>query len=172
LTLNRIEFRRIGRKIFDRDLTLQRIEELAYQFASMCRQAIPDHQQRSAQMLEQMGEEDNRFLFAHGFVEDLEIEVPESQAAGDRYGLPVEVILQHRRFPAGSPRAAAVRALAQSAFVDEDDRPAFFLGFFLMAGQVLRFHSTMASSFRSSARPFGRCGLQFNWRSNFQTWPA
>jgi hypothetical protein len=54
---------------------------------------------------------------------------------------------------------ALVRALTQTAFVDEDDRAAFFLGFFLMAGQVLRFHSTMASSLRSSARPAGRCGL-------------
>jgi hypothetical protein len=50
--------------------------------------------------------------------------------------------------------------LAQSTFVDEDDRAALFCGFFLMLGQVLRFHWSMASSLRSSARPAGRCGLQ------------
>ena len=93
-------------------------------------------------------------------------------AADSAPRVPEQVLLQHRRFPARSPGAAAVRALAQSAFVDEDDRAAFFLRFFLIAGQVLRFHSTMASSFRSGARPFGRCGLQFNWRKSFHTWPA
>lgn len=120
-------------------------------------------------MLQQMGEENNGFLFADSFFEDLEIEVPKRHAAGDGDSLPVKVILQHRRLSAWGPGAAAVRALAQPAFVDEDDRAVFFLGFFFMAGQVLRFHSMMASSFRSSARPFGRCGLQFNWRSSFQT---
>jgi hypothetical protein len=62
-----------------------------------------------------------------------------------------------------------MRPLIQSVFVNEDDHSVFLLGFFLMAGHVLRFHSAMASSFRSSARPFGRCGLQFNCRSSFHT---
>ena len=119
-----------------------------------------------------MRKEENRLFFAYRLFEDLEIEVPERQATSDRDGLPIKVILQRRGLPARSPGAAAVRALAQPAFVDEDDRPAFFLRFFLMAGQVLRFHSTMASSFRSSARPLGRCGLQFNCRKSFHTWPA
>ena len=37
---------------------------------------------------------------------------------------------QHRRLPAGRSTAATMRLLAQSAFVDEEDRAAFILGFF------------------------------------------
>jgi hypothetical protein len=43
-----------------------------------------------------------------------------------------------------------VRALAQSAFVDEDDGTAFFLGFFLISGQRCCFHRRIFSSSRSS----------------------
>ena len=44
-------------------------------------------------------------------------------------------------------------------------------GFFLMAGQVLRFQVRIASSLRSRALPTGRCGLQWSARRIFQTWP-
>jgi hypothetical protein len=54
-------------------------------------------------------------------------------------------------------------ALAQSTFVDEHDRPAFFPGF-LISGQRFRFHCRIFSSFRSSARPTGRWQLQPNCR--------
>jgi len=123
-------------------------------------------------VLEQVRQKHHGFLLANGFVEDLKVEVPQHHARRQRRdGFPIEVILQNRCLPAGCPRPAAVWALAQSAFVEEDDRAAF-LGFFLMAGQVFRFHSPMASSVRSNARPAGRCGLQFSCRNSFQTCPA
>jgi hypothetical protein len=59
-----------------------------------------------------MGEEQNSLLPAHGLVKDLEIEIPERHAAGDRNGSPIKVILQYRRLSARGPRAAAVRPLA------------------------------------------------------------
>src|SRR5438552_2196821 len=55
--------------------------------------------------------------------------------------------------------AATVRALAQSAFVDEDDGTPFFLGFFLISGQRRCFQRRILSSSRSSARPTGRWQL-------------
>jgi hypothetical protein len=108
----------------------------------------------------EVSQEDDRFFLAHSFVEDLEVEVPDRHPGGNRNGLPVEVVLEHRRLPPRCPGPAPVWTLAQPAFVDEDDGAPFFLGFFLIAGQVLRFHSPMASSLRSSARPTGRWGLQ------------
>jgi len=116
-----------------------------------------------------MCQKQHGFLLTDGLVEELEVEVPQGHASSDGNRLPVEVVLQNWCFSARRPRAAAVWTLTQPAFVDEDDRAAFLLGFFLTAGHVLCFHSAIASSFRSSARPLGRCGLQFNCRRIFQT---
>src|ERR1019366_9113821 len=118
-----------------------------------------------------MGQKDDGFLFTNSLFEDLEIEVPQRHSGGDGNSLPVEVVLERRRLTTGCPSAAPVRALAQPAFVDEDDRAPFLLGFFLMSGHVFRFQWSMASSLRSNARPAGRCGLQFSCRNSFQTCP-
>src|SRR5438093_12306105 len=55
-----------------------------------------------------------------------EVEVPPGHARHRRQRLPVKVILQHRRLSAWRPGTAAVRALAQSALVDEDDGAPLF----------------------------------------------
>src|SRR6266704_225435 len=88
-----------------------------------------------------------------------EVEVPPGHARHRRQRLPVKVILQHRRLSAWRPGTAAVRALAQSALVDEDDGAPLFAGFFLISGQRFCFHSRIFSSSRSSARPTGRWQL-------------
>src|SRR6184192_1755312 len=93
-----------------------------------------------------------------------EVEVPPGHARHRRQRLPVKVILQHRRLSAWRPGTAAVRALAQSALVDEDDGAPLFAGFFLISGQRFCFHSRIFSSPRSSARPTGRWQLQPNCR--------
>src|SRR6266568_9267338 len=76
-----------------------------------------------------------------------EVEVPPGHARHRRQRLPVEVILQHRRLSAWRPGSAAVRPLAQSAFVDEDDRAALVFGVFLTPA------SASASTHESSLRP-------------------
>jgi hypothetical protein len=166
-----IEFRGVSRQILGSDPSVQAIEKFANQPASVRGQPIPDDQQRRSDPIHEMGKEYNDFFFGHSFIEKLEIEVPQGHASGYGNGLPIEVVLQNRSLSLRCPGAAAVGPLAQPAFVDENDRAAFFFGFFLMAGHVFRFHSSMASSLRSSARPIGRCGLHFNWRRSFQTWP-
>ena len=52
---------------------------------------------------------------------ETEIEIPYRQACGHRNRLPVETVLQHRSLTAGRPGCALDGALAQSAFVGEDD---------------------------------------------------
>ncbi len=68
----------------------------------------------------------------------LEMEIPQCDARDDRRCLPVEVILQHACVAPPRPRLAAVRPLAQSAFVEKVDRSPLFLAF-LMCGQVTFF---------------------------------
>jgi hypothetical protein len=60
-------------------------------------------------------------------------------------------------------------ALAQSAFVDEDDGAPLAERFFLSCGQRTRFQYRMAFSSRSSARPVGRWQLQPSRRRMRQT---
>src|SRR2546428_1858256 len=91
-----------------------------------------------------MREERDDLAAANGSRKQPKVEVPPGHARYGRQHLPVKVVLQHRRLPARCPGAAAMRALAQSAFVDEDDRPAFVFGLFL----------TPASAFASTARSF------------------
>jgi hypothetical protein len=61
------------------------------------------------------------------------------------------MVLQDRSLATRSPRSAAMRALAQSAFVDEDDGAAFVFGLFINAGQRARFHCRILASSRSPA---------------------
>ncbi len=129
-------------------------------------------QQRTLYVAQQRLEEIDHLGTADGVGIETEIEVVESDSGRRRELLPVEVELQYGRLPARRPSTAAMWLLAQSAFVDEDDRAALFLGFFLMAGQVCFFQARIASSLRSRALPTGRCGLQWSARSSFQTWPS
>src|SRR5438034_10345044 len=82
-----------------------------------------------------------------------EVEVPPGHARHRRQRLPVKVILQHRRLSAWRPGTAAVRALAQSALVDEDDGAPLFAGFFLISAQRSCFHSRLFSSSLSTPLP-------------------
>src|SRR5438270_2383565 len=118
-----------------------------------------------------MGQKDDDLFLPDRLREDLEVKVPECHSGGNGNGFPVEVVLEHGSLAAWRPGATPVGPLAQPAFVDEDDRAPFFLGFFLMSGHVFRFQWSMVSSLRSRARPSGRCGLQFSCRNSFQTCP-
>jgi hypothetical protein len=168
---HRIEFRGIGGKVFDGDLAVQGIQELTDEPAPVCWQPVPHDQQRGLEVAEEVGQEDNRLLLADRFLENLKIEVPQGHPGSHRDGLPIEVVLQYGSLPTRRPGTAPMGTLAQPAFVDEDDGAPFFCGFFLIPGQVLRFQWPIASSLRSSARPAGRCGLQFSCRNSFHTCP-
>jgi len=130
-----------------------------YAAAVRC-QSVPDDQQPSGYVAEQMGEEQDYLRRTNGARKKTEVKVPPCDPRHSRKCLPVEVILQHRGLSFRRPGAAAVGPLAQSALVDEDDGAAFLAGFFLISGQRFCFHSRIFSSSRSSARPVGRWQLQ------------
>jgi len=106
----------------------------------MARQTIPDDQQFAGDVAQEMSEKLNDLRAADGSRKQPEVEVPPGHPRNGRQGLPVKVILQHRRLPARGPGTAAVGTLAQSAFVDEDDGAAFVFGLFFNAGQRFCFH--------------------------------
>ena len=167
--LGRIQLGRICRQTLNQDAVTHRAQIVVHELAAMRRQSIPNDQQPPGEMPQQMLQKDNDVLAPDRLLEDLEVESPKGDSCDDRQRLPVEVMLQDWRLAPGRPSATPMRSLAQSTFVDEYDRKALFLRFFLRAGQRFVFHSSMADSLRSIARPTGSCGLQFSLRKTFQT---
>ena len=154
--LYRVQFRRIGGKELQPQAPALLADKLPHCAAAVRRQAIPNDQQFAGNVPQQMGEELNDLGPADRAGKQAEVKVPPGDARDGRQRLPVEMVLQHRSLSSRRPGAAAVGPLAQSALVDENDRPSFFLGFFLISGQRFRFHSWIFSSLRSRARPVGR----------------
>ena len=167
--LHGIQFRSVGRKVFDMDMPGETRDMISNDATAMGRQAVPDDQQRTVDVAnESLQEIDDLGTLDRTRVEP-EVEIPKRQAGCRGQGVPVEVVLQHRRLATRCPRSAAVWSLAYSALVDENDRTALLAGFFLMAGHRFLRQFRISSSLRSRARPVGRCGLQPSHTSNFHT---
>jgi hypothetical protein len=166
---DRIQFRRVGRQVLHANPPFQLVDVVSDHGTAVSRQAVPDQQERLANVPHQCRQEIQHLRTLHGARVKTKIEVPSCQTCGSRQTLPVKVVLQHRRLAARCPGSASMRALTQSAFVDEDDGTPFPAGFFLMAGQVLLFHVRICCSLRSRALPVGRCGLHPRPTSTFQT---
>lgn len=169
---HRIQFRCVGRQVLHFQTSILAVDELLGDCAFVGWKPIPNHQDVSRDVAEQVFEKLDDLFGPDSLLEDLEVEVPDGQASDNRKGFPVEVELEDRRLAARRPRASPVRPLAQAAFVYEDNRPTLFLSFFLISGQRLRFHSSILVSFRSRARPTGCCTLQFNCPRMRQTCPG
>ena len=163
--LGGIQFGGIGWQGLQVDALVQCADEVPHRPTAVNPRAIPDNQQSSGQMPQQMAQELDDLGTLDRSVKELEIEVGEGQSRHHRELLPIEVVLQHRRTTTRGPSANPVRLLAQSALINEDNQPIFAERFFLMSGQHCRFQWRMACSLRSSARPTGRWQLQPNcWR--------
>src|SRR5471030_1421738 len=142
------------------NVPVQPIEIVAHQAAAMCLQTIPDHQQRLLEMgLECFEQFDDLFLAAAALVQP-EQTVGVRDSGNHRDVIPVEVKLDDGRLTLERPGAHARGALANAGLVYEDDQSAFSPGFFLRAGQILRFQLRTASSSRSMARFSGFCTLK------------
>ena len=159
-----VQFRSVGGQKLDPNPPTLLPDEVPNCAAAVRCQSVPNDQQLPGYVAEQMGEEQDHLRRTNGARKETEVKVLPGDPCHSRKRLPVEVVLQHRRLCFGRPGAAAVRPLAQSALVDEDDGTAFLAGFFLISGQCFCFHSRIRSSSRSSARPVGRWQLQPNCR--------
>src|SRR5438477_1862378 len=159
---HRIQFGSVGGKILDLDSAVELVDIVAHETAAVGRQTVPDQKQRLANVLHERLQkiDDLRTLYRTSV--QPEIETQEREYSNRRQTLPVEIELEDGGLPAGRPRATPMRPLAQSAFVDEDDRAPFSARFFLIAGHFFLFQLRISSSLRSRARPVGRCGLQLS----------
>src|SRR5438874_12849910 len=137
--LDRIQFRSVGRQKLQPQPPALLTNEVPNHPAAVTLQAIPDDQQLAPQMAQQVAKEVDHLRAANRTGVEAKIEIPPSHPRHRRQRLPVKVILQHWRLPTRRPGPAAVRPLAQSAFVDELNplssmktivRPSF-LAFFL-----------------------------------------
>ncbi len=166
-----IQFGRVGGQAFQYQPAFGVGDEVADEPTPVAGQAVPDHQQRSGDMPHQVLKElDDLGALDRARVQS-EVKTPPRDSGNRRQTPPVEVILQDRCLPSGRPGPIPVRPFRQSAFVDEDDGPAFVPGFFLISGQRFCFHTRMAASSRAKARPVGRWQLQPSCRRIRHTWP-
>jgi hypothetical protein len=170
--LYRIQFRRVGRQVFDFQTAFLVADELLRDFTAVSRKPVPNQQNVALDVAQQVFKKLDDLLGLDGFFEDLKVEIPDGDAGDDRERFPVEVKLEDGCLPARRLGTPPMRPLAQAAFVYEDDRSVLVLGFFLISGQRLRFHSSIKPSLRSRARPTGCCTLQFNCRRMRQTCPG
>src|SRR5215207_7404812 len=155
-----IEVGRMRRQKGYLDVSCQPIEIVAHQAAAMRFQTIPNHQQRLLEMGLERFQKPHDFLFLDAALVQPEQTIGAREPGNDRDVIPVEVELDDGSLPLGRPGAHARGALADARLVHEDDQPPLSLGFFLRAGQVLRFQLRTASSSRSMARLSGFCTLK------------
>ena len=147
---DRVELGGVGRKKGNLDVPVERIEIVAHQMAAMRFQSIPDYQQGLLEMGFERFEEFDDLFFLDAALVQPEHTVGACEPGNDRDVIPVEVKLNDGRVPLGRPGAHARRALADARLVYKDDQPAFSLGFFLSAGQVLRIPDHRDRDFRTN----------------------
>jgi len=169
---HRVQFRSVGRKKFQLQAFLLRRYKILHEPAAMTSEPIPNDQEFSGDMSQQMAKKHHHLLAANRSRIQPKEDAPPSNPRNSRQGFPIEVILQNRCLPSRCPCPASMGPLAQPALVYEDDRLSFRFGFFLSAGQRCFFHRRMASSSRSNARPTGRWQLHPIFRRIRQTWSS
>ena len=170
--LHRIKLWGISRQKLQDQPTLLLIDHRSDHPAVMSPKPIPDHQHLSGQMAQQVTEEIDYLRASDRTRIKPEVKLIPSYSSDRREYFPVEMILQHRRLPLRSPGTNSMGSLAQSGFIDEDDRPVLDPGFFLSWGHRTRFHRRIFSSSRSRALPTGRWQLQPNFPKSRHTWPG
>src|SRR5450759_998787 len=157
---DRIEVGGVGREKGNLDVPVQRVEVIAHQTAAMRLQAIPDHQQGLLEMsLQRFEKFDDLFFLDAAFVQP-EQTVGACEPCNNGDVIPVEVKVNDGSLPLECPGAYARGAFADAGLVHKDDQPTFSPGFFLRAGQVLRFQLRTATSLRSLARFSRFCALK------------
>jgi hypothetical protein len=167
--LDRVELGCVTREPLDEQAIVVSLNELLYEPTAVSRETIPDDEELAGHVPQQVFEEHDDLGALDGSGEEPEVEVPDRDAGNGRQQVPVEVELKDRGLASGGPGSAAVGAFAQSALVDEDDRPTLAERPLFSAGQRFRFQTRIFSSSRSRALPSGLWQLQRMRWSRHQT---
>lgn len=118
----------------------------------MSSQTIPDDEELAIQVFVERFEKSDDLLLLDAARMEPEHALSVAESGDDRHVVPVEVKLDDGCLPLRRPSAHSRGAFADPGLVDKDDQAFFALGFFLRAGQVLRFQRCTAFSSRSRAR--------------------
>jgi len=129
--LDRIEFGRIRRQTLRGDASVETLKVIPDHRAAVSGKSVPNDEKLSRYGSLQVLQKNDQVRSFDRFREQFEIEAPQRQSGDERQVLPVEIVEENRSLPAGSPGPAAVRALAQSAFIDKYYRAPLLAGFFL-----------------------------------------
>ena len=125
-----VQLRGVGRQILQANRSFLVSHKLLHQTAAVRFRAIPDDQQFLFDGTFKVSEKLHYLRAADASLVQLKVKFPPRDSSYRRERLPVKRILQHRGLALWRPRPTAMRALAQSAFINEHDRASFLLGFF------------------------------------------
>ncbi len=170
--LQRIQFGSVGRQPLDLQPGPMALQRVGGQSAPVGRQAIPQEDHPSCDMLVPRVEKPYNMPAADsaGVEREEPTRVPtggrRQHRADAREMRPVEGFPHEGRAPFGGPGRPNGRALSKAALIEEAQRGVQPLGFFLIRGQVVWTHRAMAASLRSRARRAGRWRLQPNCRKS------
>lgn len=157
-----VKFGRIGWQVFELNASTLFGDPVFDQTTSMDRSPIPDQGQGTGNLTQQRFKKLDDLLAFDASINDLKIEIQERNTGNDRDAFPVEVVLKHGGLTSWRPGSNSMGFLTQSTFIKKDDYTSLTDRFFLMSGQVLRFHRRIFHSSLSNARPTGRWQLQPN----------
>jgi hypothetical protein len=150
--------------------------EVADRFAFVRFAVVPNHDDVAAQMTKQVAQELAHFGLLDVLAVQLTIQPkPATRGTDGNRGNGGDLVVlvgvsDAGSLPARSPGTPDRRNQEEAGFVDEGEMGAQPRGVFFIRGQSRRFHSSMAASFRCSARRSGFWQLQpSEWRSR-PTW--
>lgn len=134
---------------------------LANRITFVDRCVVPHGDYRASQVPEQLLEKQARLNMADVRGEQLEVQIQVTaprthrNAGDDRDLVSARLVAKDRRLSSWRPRLAHAREKKKPGFIYEDEVGTHPRGVFFTTGQRSRFHCSMASSFRSSARRAG-----------------
>ena len=134
--LGRIEFRGISGQSRHDHAPRGALNERLHKSATVSGQAIPDHKEASTNLPEQLAQEIDDLGRSDASAIKTEVKPVPGYPADHSQLPPVDVKRQLWRLSPRSPCASHRGLLAQSAFVNKDEGPAFMHGLVCNAGQV------------------------------------
>ena len=165
-----IELGCVGRQKLQLNIATFGVDVIADQAATMGLQTIPNDKEFAAgQLAAEIFEESDELGSANRAVDELEVDIPEGDAGHRGELVPSEAILQDGRLASGCPGSNAVRPLAHTGLIYENDGPALSDAAFFSVGQRFVFQWRMACSSRLMARPLDRWQEKFNPLRNRHT---
>ena len=166
---NRVQLWSVRGQSFQLDPSIQGINELSYQPASMSHETVPNNKKFTLDLLVKMFKKVNDLFGSDGAWVKLKIKPPHAHSRYSRKLFPVKTHLKHRCLPHRSPCTHSVRSFRQTAFINEHYCLPFLSGVFFKRGHRFVFQFLIAFSSRCIAWVVGFCDEKPIADRNLQT---